>query len=79
MGLVCDLGINQAIPKEPSTMQAFKCAVGWKQPMATMRTIEERRAALGCFLITSWYLIPNFLAPIGSKINFKSQCRFNNV
>ncbi|CAI7653371.1 unnamed protein product [Penicillium pancosmium] len=54
MGLVCDLGINQEIPKEPSTMQAFKCAVGWKQPMTTTRTIEERRAALGCFLLTSW-------------------------
>jgi len=36
-------------------MQAFKCAVGWKQPDLTTRTLEERRAALGCFLITSWY------------------------
>lgn len=61
MGMVCDLGINQALPKEYSTMQAFKCAVGWRQQMPTVRTIEERRAVLGCFLITSWYVLLNCL------------------
>ncbi|OKO93709.1 hypothetical protein PENSUB_11988 [Penicillium subrubescens] len=53
MGLVCDLGINKPVPTEYSTMQAFKSAVGFKQNMPTTRTMEERRAALGCFLITS--------------------------
>ena len=53
MGLVCDLGINKPIPTEFSTMQAFKSAVGFKQTIPTTRTMEERRAALGCFLITS--------------------------
>ena len=56
MGLVCDLGINNPIPTEHSTMQAFKCAVGFKQNIPTSRTMEERRAALGCFLITSRYV-----------------------
>ena len=37
-------------------MQAFKCAIGWKQPDLTTRSLEERRAVLGCFLITSWYV-----------------------
>ncbi|KAJ5227234.1 uncharacterized protein N7469_007240 [Penicillium citrinum] len=60
MGLACDLGINQAIPKEPSTLQAFKCAVGWKQPDLTTRTLEERRAALGCFLISSCVALTMF-------------------
>jgi hypothetical protein len=53
MGLVCDLGINQPVSQEPSNMQAFKCAVGWKQQIPTIRTLEERRAVLGCFLLTS--------------------------
>ncbi|KAJ5157257.1 uncharacterized protein N7482_008357 [Penicillium canariense] len=53
MGLVCDLGINKPVPTEYSTMQAFKSAVGVKQHIPTTRTMEERRAALGCFLITS--------------------------
>ncbi|KAJ5085829.1 hypothetical protein N7532_010600 [Penicillium argentinense] len=60
MGLVCDLGINQAVPKELSTMQAFKCAVGWKQHVSTSRTIEERRAVLGCFLLTSCVALTMF-------------------
>ncbi|KAJ5219111.1 uncharacterized protein N7498_001210 [Penicillium cinerascens] len=53
MGLVCDLGINQAVTQELSAMQAFKCIVGWKQHIPTVRTLEERRAVLGCFLLTS--------------------------
>jgi hypothetical protein len=55
MGLVCDLGINKSVTTENSTMQAFKSAVGFKQNIPTPRTMEERRAALGCFLITSRY------------------------
>ncbi|KAJ5713761.1 uncharacterized protein N7483_010942 [Penicillium malachiteum] len=53
MGIVCDMGINKALPKDLSTMQAFKSATGYRQQNSTTRTLEERRAALGCFLITS--------------------------
>ncbi|KAJ5746423.1 hypothetical protein N7520_011605 [Penicillium odoratum] len=53
MGLICDMGINKAVPKDLSAMQAFKCAVGWQQHINTIRTLEERRVVLGCFLITS--------------------------
>ncbi|KAJ5949626.1 hypothetical protein N7454_001210, partial [Penicillium verhagenii] len=53
MGIICDLGINKAVPKDLSTLQAFKCAVGWQQNINTARTMEERRTVLGCFLITS--------------------------
>jgi hypothetical protein len=53
MGIICDMGINKAIPKDLSTLQAFKCAVGWQPQANTTRTLEERRAVLGCFLITS--------------------------
>lgn len=56
MGLVCDLGINQAVTQELSAMQEFKCIVGWKQNIPTIRTLEERRAVLGCFLLTSRYV-----------------------
>jgi hypothetical protein len=64
MGLVCDLGINKPVPTEYSTMQAFKCAVGAKPNIPTSRTLEERRAVLGCFLITSRYLRPRVYSVI---------------
>ncbi|KAJ5678218.1 uncharacterized protein N7477_003851 [Penicillium maclennaniae] len=67
MGLVCDLGINQPVAQEPSTMQTFKCAVGWKQQIPTIRTLEERRAVLGCFLLTSRH--PFSIALTMSKID----------
>ncbi|KAJ5586970.1 uncharacterized protein N7459_002735 [Penicillium hispanicum] len=60
MGIVCDLGINQAIPTQHTTLHIFKCAVGWRQPAATTRTLEERRAVLGCFLITSCIALSMF-------------------
>ncbi|KAJ5246134.1 hypothetical protein N7468_001117 [Penicillium chermesinum] len=53
MGIACDLGINKAISKDQSIMQQFKSAVGMRYPHSTVRTLEERRAALGVFLITS--------------------------
>ncbi|KAJ6102163.1 hypothetical protein N7486_004590 [Penicillium sp. IBT 16267x] len=53
MGIICDMGINKAVPKDLSTLQAFKCAVGWQPQISTTRTLEERRAVLGCFLISS--------------------------
>ncbi|KAJ5278979.1 hypothetical protein N7478_004351 [Penicillium angulare] len=53
MGIVCDMGINKAVPKDLSTMQAFKYAVGWRQNNVPTRTLDERRAVLGCFLISS--------------------------
>lgn len=49
------MGINKAPSKEQSTMQAFKHAMGWKQIQPMVRTIEERRATLGTFLLTSRY------------------------
>jgi len=53
MGLVCELGINKDVPKEQSALHTFKCSIGWKVPTPALRTLEERRAVLGAFLITS--------------------------
>lgn len=53
MGIVCDLGINKAPPKDLSTMQAFKSATGDQEHNSPTRTLEERRIVLGVFLMTS--------------------------
>ncbi|KAJ5095926.1 hypothetical protein NUU61_005282 [Penicillium alfredii] len=53
MGLVSDLGINKAASKEQPIMQGFQRAAGGKTETVTSRTLKERRAVLGCFLITS--------------------------
>ncbi|KAJ5183452.1 hypothetical protein N7492_001068 [Penicillium capsulatum] len=53
IGVVSDMGINKAPLTEHSTMQAFKHAMGWRQVQPMVRTIDERRAALGAFLMTS--------------------------
>ncbi|PIG86249.1 hypothetical protein AARAC_004667 [Aspergillus arachidicola] len=52
-GLVCELGINKAPTKEQTILQGFNRAAGLKTELAMNRTLEERRAVLGCFLITS--------------------------
>lgn len=56
MAVVAELGINQNIPNEKSVMHSFKIAIGVKQSPPTARTLEERRAVLGCFLISSRYV-----------------------
>ncbi|OQE46982.1 hypothetical protein PENCOP_c001G05365 [Penicillium coprophilum] len=53
MAVVAELGINKNEPNEYSAMHAFKVAIGMKQTPPTARTLEERRAVLGCFLISS--------------------------
>jgi hypothetical protein len=53
MGVVAELGINQGIARENSIMQDYKAAMGIKQSQPAIRTFEERRAVLGCFLISS--------------------------
>ncbi|KAI3210361.1 hypothetical protein CBS147311_1136 [Penicillium roqueforti] len=53
MAVVAELGINQSVPNEYSAMHSFKVAIGMKQTPPTARTLEERRAVLGCFLISS--------------------------
>ncbi|KAJ5678900.1 hypothetical protein N7462_007144, partial [Penicillium macrosclerotiorum] len=60
MGLVCELGIDKAPPKDLTTMQAYKCAVGLRPNISTARSMEERRAALGCFVLTSSIAINMF-------------------
>ncbi|KAF5864628.1 hypothetical protein ETB97_007186 [Aspergillus alliaceus] len=52
-GLVCDLGIDKAAFREQPVLERFHRVVGVKTETATGRTLEERRAVLGCFLITS--------------------------
>ncbi|RFU30228.1 hypothetical protein B7463_g6109, partial [Scytalidium lignicola] len=47
MSLVFDLGINKPVPKD---WQATPCG---NSRLTTPRTMEERRAVIGCFLITS--------------------------
>ncbi|CAI7598556.1 unnamed protein product [Penicillium glandicola] len=53
MAVVAELGINQSAPDKYSAMHSFKLAIGMKQSPPTARTLEERRAVLGCFLISS--------------------------
>ncbi|KAI9681082.1 MAG: hypothetical protein M1822_007156 [Bathelium mastoideum] len=59
MSLVFDLGLNKPIPKDMQIMPCVKEKY-WKP--STSRTMEERRAVLGCFLITS--IISSFLQKI---------------
>ncbi|KAJ5354786.1 hypothetical protein N7541_005830 [Penicillium brevicompactum] len=53
MGVVAELGINQSALGGVSIMQDFKFAIGMKRNESGIRTLEERRAVLGCFLISS--------------------------
>lgn len=49
--LVFDLGLNKPVQVTPSTFNLHQCP----RP-STPRTMEERRAALGCYLMTSMYV-----------------------
>lgn len=49
--LVFDLGLNNPVQVTPSTFNLHQCP----RP-STLRTMEERRAALGCYLMTSMYV-----------------------
>ncbi len=53
MSLVFELQLNKPVPKD---MEPLPCVreTRWKSP--TPRTMEERRAVLGCFLVTSMYV-----------------------
>ena len=51
MSVVFDLGINKPLPADPKN--SIGCIGGTQSPKATNRTMEERRAALACFLVTS--------------------------
>ncbi|CAG8173321.1 unnamed protein product [Penicillium salamii] len=53
MGVIAELGINQSPIGANSLMQDFKFAIGMKRNESGIRTLEERRAVLGCFLISS--------------------------
>ena len=49
--IVFELALNKPLPKET---KALFCISTQKYPRPpTVRTMEERRAVLGCFLITS--------------------------
>ncbi|PMD42861.1 hypothetical protein L207DRAFT_486635 [Hyaloscypha variabilis F] len=54
--LVYDLGLNMPVPKD---IQIIPCLKERFMKPTTPRTMEERRAVLGCFLITS--IISSFL------------------
>ncbi|KAJ5398898.1 hypothetical protein N7465_009387 [Penicillium sp. CMV-2018d] len=51
MSVVAELGINCS--NDYSAMSSFKDAIGMKQAPPAARTLEERRAVLGCYLISS--------------------------
>ncbi|KOS48852.1 hypothetical protein ACN38_g137 [Penicillium nordicum] len=51
MAVVAELGINGT--NDYSAMSSFKDAIGMKQAPPAARTMEERRAVLGCYLISS--------------------------
>lgn len=53
MAVVAELGINQSGLNDHSAMLSFKLAIGMKQAPPAPRTLEERRAVLGCFLLSS--------------------------
>jgi hypothetical protein len=52
MGVVAELGINQGVSRDKSILRDYKAAIGIKKT-PTARTLEERRAVLGCYLISS--------------------------
>lgn len=54
MGVVADLGINKSPCRDNSSVQEYKSAIGAKGSESVARTLEERRAVLGCFVISSW-------------------------
>ncbi|KAJ5384674.1 hypothetical protein N7517_002585 [Penicillium concentricum] len=62
MAVVAELGINKSEQNEHSVMHSFKIAIGMKQTPPTARTLEERRAVMGCFLISSCSTISAALA-----------------
>ncbi|KAI9703448.1 MAG: hypothetical protein M1820_005921 [Bogoriella megaspora] len=51
VSVVFDLGLNRHIPTEISAMHT--CIKGGGIPISLVRTMEERRAVLGCYLLTS--------------------------
>lgn len=65
--LVFDLGLNKPVQVTPSTFNLHQSL----RP-STPRTMEERRAALGCYLITSMYA-EYTLRIIGMVINLTEQ------
>ncbi|PWY79250.1 hypothetical protein BO70DRAFT_353574 [Aspergillus heteromorphus CBS 117.55] len=63
IGLVFELGLNQPPPPDLSMTVSNSNAVGHlpdlKAPISTRRTMNERRAVLGCYVLTS--IISQFL------------------
>ena len=49
--IVFELALNKPLPKDTHTLLCISTQKYPKSP--TVRTMEERRAVLGCFLITS--------------------------
>lgn len=60
IGLVFELGLNKTPPLDSSAALAHCAAMAYnprfKPPAANVRTMNQRRAVLGCFLISSWYV-----------------------
>ncbi len=57
IGLVANLGLKKMPPKEPPQMMLEYDARGCPKPFnPSPRTMDERRAVIGCFLISSVYL-----------------------
>jgi hypothetical protein len=50
--MIFELGLNKPVPKD---IHVLPCVNNYSRP-TTLRTMEERRAVLGCFLITSMYV-----------------------
>ena len=66
MGLVDNLGLAKLPPKEPQQMMLDFDAQGCPKPFSpSARTIEERRAVIGCFFISSVYEA-QFLCSLGA-------------
>ena len=56
IGLVANLGLKKAPPKESPQMMLNYDARGCPKPFSpSPRTMEERRAVVGCFYISSVY------------------------
>ncbi|KAK2745017.1 hypothetical protein FQN55_006374 [Onygenales sp. PD_40] len=52
-GIICDLGLNKEPPKEVALWQPFNHPAEPNPQCAAERTMEERRAVLASFLVTS--------------------------
>lgn len=75
MALVFELGLTKPVPKDT---QVPPCVNPKYSKPTTPRTMEERRAVLGCFLVTSMYVDIQFILH-GTLIGLESHRTYRKL